>query len=89
MMRLLVETVGAGLHPNEAIVSISTMNGRRERLIVPKQSITENAIEIGWPIRAKGNYYLVELPRETQSGAWRVWTPKDQVFEVEAERMRA
>jgi hypothetical protein len=31
---------------------------------------------------------LVELPRETESGAWRIWVPSDQLIEIE-ERMRA
>lgn len=88
MMRLKVEPVGKGLHPNEVVVAVTTTTGT-ERLVVPRLSIVNNSIEIAWPIRtntADGST-LVELPRETQSGAWRVWVPKGQTFEEE--RMRA
>jgi hypothetical protein len=89
MMRLKVENVGRGLHPKEAVVAVTTTTGK-ERLIVPMQSIVNGSIEISWPIRANAldNSVLVELPRETQSGAWRVWVPRNQIFEIE-ERMRA
>jgi len=87
MMLLRVETIGNGLHPNEVVVAIKTTTAR-ERLVVPRQSIINDAIEIGWPIRIKDETFLVELPRETQTGGWRVWVPQNQVFESE-ERMRA
>jgi hypothetical protein len=88
MMRLRVEPIGNGLHPNEAVVAVQTTTGK-ERLVVPRQSISNNSIEIGWPIRTKDDCFLIELPRETQSGAWRVWVPRNQVSESEEERMRA
>ena len=86
MMRLRVEQVGNGLHPNETVVAVRTTTGR-ERLVVPRQSISNDSIEIAWPIRIKDDAFLIELPRETQSGAWRVWVPKTQVSEEQ--RMRA
>jgi hypothetical protein len=88
MMRLKVVTAGNGLHPNETVVIVQTMNGT-ERLVVPRQSIGNNSIEIGWPVRARDDSFLVELPRETQSGAWRVWVPKNEVINSAEERMRA
>jgi hypothetical protein len=88
MMRLKVATAGNGLHPNEAVVIVRTTSGA-ERLVVPRQSIFNNSIEIGWPIRTRDDSFLVELPRETQSGAWRVWVPKDEVIIPTEERMRA
>lgn len=86
MMRLKVEQIGKGLHPNEAVVAITTTTGT-ERLVVPRQSISGDSIEVAWPIRTKEDgSALVELPRETQSGAWRVWVPRGQFYE---ERLRA
>jgi len=87
MMRLLVEEVGAGLHPNEAIVAVSLADGGKERLVVSRRSLARNSIPIGWPISEDRDLVLVELPRETQTGAWRVWVNKDQL--IEEERMRA
>jgi hypothetical protein len=87
MMRLKVEEAGRGLHPNEVVVAVKTADGK-ERLVIPRRSITKGSIEVGWPLGSKADLYLVELPRETQTGAWRVWVHKDQLIEVE-ERMRA
>ncbi|MBI5128078.1 MAG: hypothetical protein HZA66_01430 [Rhodopseudomonas palustris] len=86
MMRLMVEKVGSGLHPSEVVVSVKTVSGS-QRLIVSQRSLVENSISVGFPIGESQDATLVELPRETQSGAWRVWVPKDQLFEEE--RMRA
>jgi hypothetical protein len=82
----MVEEVGSGLHPSEVVVSVKTVDGS-QRLIVSKRSLVENSISVGFPIGESQNATLIELPRETQSGAWRVWVPKDQLFEEE--RMRA
>jgi hypothetical protein len=87
MMRLLVEEVGKGLHPNEVVVSIK-VEGGTERLVVSRRSIKNGSIQVGWPLGEKDNFILVELPRETQTGAWRVWVSRKQLIDEE-ERMRA
>ncbi len=88
MTRLLVEEVARGLHPNETVVAVKTTTGT-ERLVLPRQSILKNSIEIGWPIRSKADgTFLIEFPRETQSGAWRAWVPRAQLI-IEEERKRA
>jgi hypothetical protein len=87
MMRLKVEKVSDGLHPSEAIVSVKTSNGS-ERIVVSTRSIESGSIPVGWPLGIQGETTLVELPRETESGAWRIWVPSDQLVEIQ-ERMRA
>jgi hypothetical protein len=87
MMRLKVEKVADGLHPSEAIVSVKTSSGS-ERVVVSTRSIESGSIPVGWPLGIQGQTTLVELPRETESGAWRIWVPSDQLIEIE-ERMRA
>jgi hypothetical protein len=88
MMRLTVEQIGKGIHPSEMVVSIRTADGVQQRLVVSARSVQNNTIPIGWPLgeRADGSI-LVELPRETQNGAWRIWVPRDQI--IEEKRMRA
>jgi hypothetical protein len=86
MMRLLVEQIGKGLHPSEAVVAVKTSDGT-QRLVVSNRSLMKNSIPVGFPLGERHDAILVELPRETQSGAWRVWVPKDQL--IEEERMRA
>ena len=79
MMKVKVQQVGNALHPNEVIVGVQTNTGL-ERLVINRRAITNNALDIGYPIHEDtNNNYLVELPRETQSGSWRVWVAKDQV----------
>ncbi|HEX9587842.1 MAG TPA: hypothetical protein VGA15_08860 [Bradyrhizobium sp.] len=88
MMRLKVETTGKGLHTSEVVVKVKTSSGV-ERLVVSERAIDNNEISIGWPIRTKDDLYLIELPNETQSGAWRVWVNRDQVSEPQPQRVRA
>lgn len=88
MMHLRVEQIGNGLHPSEVVVAVKTATGETERMVVSRQSVVNDQVEIGWPVRSKGDLFLIELPRETQSGAWRVWVDKSQVSE-QIERKRA
>jgi hypothetical protein len=86
MMRLKVEKISEGLHPSEAVVTVQTSTGP-ERVVVSIRSIDTDSIPVGWPLGKKEGLTLVELPRETETGAWRIWVPSDQL--IEEERMRA
>lgn len=75
-MRLKVEKIGEGLHPREITVAVNTVNEGRQRVVLSKSSLdAAGTIEVG-VIGTKDGKFLVELPRETQSGAWRVWVPE-------------
>jgi hypothetical protein len=86
-MRIRVKEEGGGIHPNEVVISISTRDGA-ERLVVHRRSVHDSALEIGYPISEDGSYYLVELPRETMRGLWRVWVSKSALRDSQ-ERRRA
>jgi hypothetical protein len=77
-MLLKVREEGQGLHPNEVVVSVQTKDGA-ERLVVHKRALCAGALEIGYPILVDDDQYLVELPRETMRGLWRVWVKKSAV----------
>lgn len=77
-MRVKIDNRSPGLHPSEVVVGLRTADGI-ERLVVHQRSISEDSLDIGFPISDESNQYLVELPRETQSGAWRVWVSKELV----------
>ena len=83
MMRVKVERVREGLHPSEVVVAVATADGI-ERLIVDRRSLEGDAIAIGYPVGQDGDLLLVELPRETQTGLWRVWVRKELVTEGRA-----
>lgn len=78
MMRLRIQEVGSGLHPSEVVVAIETSEGPA-RLVVDKRSVRGGYLNVGHPIDRQGDEVLVELPRETTTGAWRVWVSEDKV----------
>lgn len=73
-MKLQVRKVRDGLHPSEAIVAVGD-----ERLVVDRRSLVDGRIDIGFPVAQQDGQYLVELPNETWTGAWRVWVPETLV----------
>ena len=73
MLRMRVNEEGDGLHPSELIVSVDIADGSKELLPVSRKSVEDGMIEIGYPIGKRNGAYLVELPRETYTGTWRVW----------------
>lgn len=79
MMRVKVEEVGRGLHPEEVVVAVKTKSGKEE-LSVDGRSLDGSTLNVGWPVGQDDVYYLVELPSETFRGFWRVWVPKKDVF---------
>jgi len=84
MYRLKVTRVGGGQHPSEVVVSVRTVEGIDEELIVDARSIKDESVRIGYPIVEKGTHLLVELPRETLGGKWRVWVEKGNLVENRA-----
>jgi hypothetical protein len=87
MVKVKVSEVGGALHPSEVVVAVKTLSGT-ENLVIDRRSLKDNAIAIGYPIREEDKSYLIELPRESQSGSWRVWVKDDQL-DFSEERLRA
>jgi hypothetical protein len=67
----------AGPIPSETVVTIPTTTGMEE-VVVHHSQARADSVEAGY-IGEEGDRILVELPRETVSGRWRVWIPKDAV----------
>ena len=90
MMRLKVEKIGEGLHPNEAVVSVQTKDGPVMMVVDPTIINPDDTVVIGWPVATdpKNQALLVELPRETEHGSWRVWVAERELH-FEDERKRA
>lgn len=71
-------TVSDGLMPDEKIAQIETADGKSEVVAVSKKNIQNNrlmAFEIG---RSEGKV-LVELPRESTTGRWRIWVKESAI----------
>ncbi len=70
--------VSEGLMPNEKIARFENADGRSEEVAVSSRNIQDNklmAFEIG---RSEGKV-LVELPRESASGRWRIWVKESSI----------
>ena len=82
MMKIRVKEVGSALHPSEVVVAVTTISGT-ENLVLDRRSVTNGAISVGQAIRQQDGNFLVELPRESQGGSWRVWVDSKQIAEQE------
>ena len=68
-----------GPGPSEVFVAVQTVEGRREEVVISKRQAQTGFIDVGAPIAADDGNFLVELPRESVSGAWRVWVSEAEV----------
>lgn len=84
-MRIRIREEATAVHPNEVVVAIATREGE-ERLVVHRRSINQDSIEIGYPIYETSEHFLIELPRETMRGLWRVWVHRSSLSADEPER---
>ena len=80
-MHVRCTTVGSGPGPDEKIIAIQTANGHREEVPVTEAMIIKGAIDVGYPIVRELEKVLVELPRESFSGNWRIWVPVAAVLD--------
>ena len=79
-MRLQVRRVSKGPGPGEIVIEIDTASGKSEQVILHNADIEEgDTIDIGYPIHRTNGKFLVELPRESISGRWRIWVPNGSV----------
>lgn len=67
-----------GLIASEAIARIQTVEGHCEDVVVSRKSIVKGGWLNACEINRVDDKVLVELPRETTSGYWRVWVRPDQ-----------
>jgi hypothetical protein len=56
-------------------------DGSKETVIVDRRSILNNTIEVGYPVGSDQGRYLIELPRETTTGQWRIWVKANEVLD--------
>ena len=81
MPQVRIERVREGQHPSEVVVAVRTADGGIEKLVVDQRSIRNDTLEIGYPVGEDNDRLLVELPRESVRGLWRVWVNRDSVTE--------
>lgn len=79
-MRLKVTEVESGLHPSQVVLSINAEDGMHY-IVLNKNTLKNSTIDVGHWVGRRGDFYLVELPEETDSGTWRLWVSKSELTE--------
>jgi hypothetical protein len=74
-MRLKCHVLMRGPGPSQTIVAISTADGSEE-VVVDASLIHDDGLEVGRVLEKTKDRALVELPRESATGRWRVWVPR-------------
>lgn len=81
MCKVRVKILGEGPGPHEKIVQILRADGSSEELVTHDRTLCGAAVETGLIHREHdGKRALVELPRESAAGNWRVWVSVDQLL---------
>jgi len=78
-MQIKCRRLMEGPGPSEAIVSIVTTDGQQEEVVVYTGSLQSGSLEVGPKLDTRDGETLVELPRESASGRWRVWVPEAEI----------
>lgn len=78
-MKVRCEKIEQGVIPSERVVKIRTVDGDEEEVVVSdRQTSGSHLVEVS-EVHTEGSKVLVELPRESASGKWRLWVAKSQV----------
>ena len=79
MARVRFKSVMDGPSPSERIISISLKGGGEEEIILSKDLVSGDTLEVG-KVGATADKVLIELPQESASGSRRLWVdPKTLV----------
>jgi len=75
MCKVNCEEIVDGLMPTERIARIKSAEGHVEEVTLPSSLVVGNSIEAAF-VGSQDDKVLVELPRESSSGRWRVWVDR-------------
>jgi len=77
-MRVKVRPVCAGNRPNDVVVEFNTAVGP-QRMLTDRNSVETGSLSVGYPLQRDDGFVLVALPRQTDTGSFRVWVPAGDV----------
>ena len=80
-MRLRVTRLAEGPGPGEVVVGVITITGATEQVVVHVTGMEGDTIDVGYPLASSEEKRLIELPRESMSGKWRLWVPQSAMVE--------
>lgn len=76
-MLIKCEILSDGPGPCEKIVGIKTDGGMEQVVLSERTIVNDGFLNVGEPLsNEREHYFLVELPRESASGRWRIWVPE-------------
>ena len=78
-MRVRVRPVGAGSRPQDVVIELNTAKGP-QRIVIEDKAVETGSLTVGYPLKREEGFVLVALPRETDSGSFRVWVPTADVL---------
>ena len=79
------DILGNGPGPSEKVVEIATTEGTEEVVLHSSSLDNEGRIEVG-VFEYQKDRALIELPRESTSGRWRVWVPLAAIVRVQGRK---
>ena len=73
--------VSEGLTPSENIVRIPVHGGGIEEVSLDSSLVNQDTVAVAL-VRHGDDHSLVELPRETATGKWRIWVPNSKIESI-------
>jgi hypothetical protein len=77
LSKVKAEKVSKGPIPSERVVLIRTAEGFNEEVPAHESQVVDGYLLVS-EIHSEDDRILVELPRESSSGCWRLWIPRDR-----------
>lgn len=87
-MYIRCQFITDGPGPSEHVVGIETKSGQ-EQVVLSTRALDNGYLDIGEPLSREGQNFLIELPRESASGRWRIWVPESETSDDAPPRMIA
>lgn len=81
-MLIKVRVLADGHGPSEKLIGVQTSSGEWEQVIVSSRVLRGETIDVGLGLSYENGAVLIELPRESTSGKWRVWVPQNDTIEA-------
>lgn len=81
MALLTISQSDPGMHRSERLLTIETRDGPEE-VFVDESLVIDGKLDVSHPVGQQNGHVLVELPRESMRGKWRVWVRVNQLVEA-------
>jgi len=77
-LRVKLESATPGPGPSETVVSIQTAAGHTEEVVVHESLVSGRTLAVS-KLGTDEGLVLIELPRESVVGNWRIWVTAEMI----------